>query len=157
MRGGMREAPLSRSERAARIILAAVFTAAGLLKILDPLSFAAAIARLRLLPEWGLGGTAIVLPWVELVTAGALFVPTYRSAATRLLLGLLVLFTVLLGLGLFTANPDSCGCFGGMGFMNRADFALVRNLILLGLAVFLLRRESTCRAEPASPASGTSR
>ena len=148
---------MSGSERAVRIVLAAVFAAGGILKIVDPLSFAAAIARLRLLPEWALGGTAIVLPWMELVAAGALFVPSYRGAATRLLLGLLVVFTAMLGLGLYTANPDSCGCFGGMGFMNRADLALVRNLILLGLAGFLLRRESTCRAEPASPASGTSR
>jgi len=153
----MREARLSRTERAVSIVLAAVFAAAGILKILDPMSFAASIARLRLLPDSIVGTTAIVLPWVELVAAGALFVPSYRAAAIRLLLGLLAAFTTLLGLGLWMGSPDSCGCFGGVAVLNRADLGLVRNLALLGLAAFLLRRETTCRAEPASPASGASR
>ena len=148
---------MNRTERALSIVLAAVFAAAGLLKVLDPLSFAASIARLRVLPESIVGATAIVLPWVELVSAGALFVPSYRPAAIRLLLGLLTAFTTLLGLGLWIGSPDSCGCFGGLRFLNRADLGLVRNLALLGLVVFLLRRESTSRAGPASPASGTSR
>ena len=148
---------MSRTERALSIVLAAVFAAAGILKILDPMSFAASIARLRLLPDWMVGATAIVLPWVELVAAGALFVPSYRAAGIRLLLGLLVAFTTLLGLGLWIGSPDSCGCFGGLGFLNRADVGMVRNLVLLGVAAFLLRRKPISPAGPASPASGTSR
>ena len=149
---------MSRTERALSIVLAAVFATAGILKILDPMAFAASIARLRLLPDPMVGATAILLPWVELVAAGALFVPSYRPAAIRLLLGLLAAFTTLLGLGLWMGSPDSCGCFGGLGLLNRADLGLVRNLALLGLAAFLLRRESksTSPAGPASPASGTS-
>jgi hypothetical protein len=148
---------LSRTERALSIVLAAVFAAAGILKILDPMSFAASIARLRLLPDWMVGATAIVLPWIELVAAGALFVPLYRAAATRLLLGLLAAFTTLLGIGLWMGSPDSCGCFGGVAVLNRADLGVVRNLVLLILVAILLRRKPTDPEGPASPASDTSR
>lgn len=148
---------MSRTERVVAIVLAAVFATAGILKILDPLSFAASIARLGFLPNPMVGGTAIVLPWVELVAAGALFVPSYRPAAIRLLLGLLAAFTTLLGLGLWIGNPDACGCFGGVAVLNRADLGLVRNLVLLILVAILLRRKPIAPTEPASPASGTSR
>src|SRR5207248_6708118 len=75
--GGMREAPLSRSDRAIQTVLGLAFLAAGVLKILDPLAFAISIARLRLLPASTAGELAIVLPWLEVVTAVALFLPKY--------------------------------------------------------------------------------
>lgn len=144
---------MSRSERAVTVLLAAVFAAAGVLKILDPLSFATLIAKLRLLPMTAVGAVAIVLPWIELVAAAALFVPAYRGPSLRLILGLLLAFTPPLVFGLASGKITSCGCFGsGDGFLNRADVAVARNLILLALAAILLRRKPTSPAGPASPA-----
>lgn len=149
----MREASLSRTDRAIQILLGAAFLAAGTLKVFDPLSFALSTARLRLVPMPLLGPLAIVLPWIEAVTAVALFVPTYRRAALQMQISLLVLFTAVLAAALIRGTAASCGCFGsGDGFLNRADVAVARNVALLALAIVLIRRKPTCPAAPASPA-----
>jgi uncharacterized membrane protein len=144
---------LNRSDRAIQIALGLAFLAAGALKIVDPLAFAMSIARLRLVPASTAGGIAIVLPWLEIVTAVALFVPKYRKAALCLLISLLVVFTAILGIALIRGTAASCGCFGsGDGFLNRADVAVARNVALLALAVVLIRRKPTSPAAHALPA-----
>ena len=148
---------MTRIERAVPWILGIVFLAAGILKIVDPLAFAVSIARLRLLPMTVVGPVAILLPWIEVVAAVALLVPGYRDAALKLLLGMLVLFTAILGIGLLR-GATSCGCFGKAdSVFNRADVALARNVLLIALAALALRRKTTCPASPASPASDTGR
>jgi uncharacterized membrane protein YphA (DoxX/SURF4 family) len=143
---------LTRTDRALRIVLGAVFLAAGILKIVDPAAFAISIARLRILPMALVGPAAILLPWIEVVSAAALVLPKFRRAALQLLLGLLIVFSAVLGIGLLR-GATSCGCFGSSdGFLSRADVALVRNLILLALVGFLLLRKPTSPASPASPA-----
>src|SRR6185295_15713909 len=133
--------------------LTAVFLIAGALKILDPLAFAVSIARLRILPGAAIGPAAILLPWIEVVAAAAVFLPPFRKAALQLLLGLLGVFTLILLAAIVRGTGSACGCFGsGDGFLHRADVALVRNLILIALAAALLRRKTTSPAGPASPA-----
>src|SRR5438105_11705564 len=118
--GGTPEAPLSRSERLLQIVLSLAFAAAGLIKIVDPLSFALSIARLRTAPSAMIGPVAIVLPWIELVAALALFFPKYRGPALRIALALLVAFTAIVGIALIRATAASCGCFvRGDGFLSR--------------------------------------
>lgn len=154
----MREVRLIRIDLPARIVLAAVFLAAGALKIADPMAFAVSLARLRILPGAAIGPVAILLPWIEVVAAAALFVPSLRDAALKLLLGLLGAFTLILLAAIARGTGSACGCFGsGDGFLHRTDVALVRNVILIALAAVLLRRRPTSPAGPASPASGTGR
>ena len=156
--GGTRAGPWTRTERALQIVLAIAFLAAGVLKITDPAAFAVSIARLRMIPMEAVGPAAIFLPWIEVVAAVALFVPTYRRPAVTLVLALLGGFTLILGIALLRGTAGSCGCFGkGDGVLNRADVALVRNAVLIALAVALIRRKPTSAATPASPASDTGR
>ena len=146
---------MTRIERVAPIVLGAVFLAAGILKVVDPHAFAVSIARLRIVPMALVGPIAILLPWIEIVGAAALLVPRYREAALKLLLGMLVVFTVALGIGLLRGGT-SCGCFGKADMvLNRPEVALVRNVLLIALAALTMRRSSTSPAAPASPASGT--
>lgn len=148
---------MTRIERLVPVVLGVVFLAAGFLKIVDPLAFAVSIARLRIVPMAAVGPVAILLPWIEVVAAIALLIPATRDAALKLLLGMLVLFTAILGIGLLR-GATSCGCFGKAdSLLNRADVALVRNLVLIALAAIAVRRKATSPAGPASPASGTGR
>jgi hypothetical protein len=148
---------LTRTERLVPIALGLVFLAAGILKIVDPLAFAVSIARLRIAPMAVVGPVAILLPWIEVVAAVALLIPSYRDAALKLLMGMLVLFTAILGIGLLR-GAASCGCFGKAdSLLNRADVALARNVVLIALAALAMRRKTTSPAAPASPASGTGR
>ena len=143
---------MNRIERLLGAALAVVFLAAGAAKILDPLGFAVSVARLRVVPTALLGPMAILLPWIEVVGAAALFWPKFRRPALQLLVALLVAFTAVLGAGL-VRGTTSCGCFGSAdGFLNRTDVALGRNAVLLGAAGFLLLRKPTSPASPASRA-----
>lgn len=150
---------MTRIDRLLPIALGLAFLAAGAAKIYDPHAFAVSIARLGIVPMALVGPAAILLPWIEVVAAAALFVPRYRRPAAQLLLGLLILFTAILGIGLLQGTAASCGCFGSSDLaINRPGYALVRNLGLMMGAVLILRRKPTSLpASPASPASDTGR
>ena len=154
----MREAPLIRTDRVLAVLLALAFVAAGAMKIHDPAAFAVSIARLRMVPTAAVGTVAILLPWIEVVAAIALFVPKFRLPAAKLLMGLLVAFTVILGIAFLRGTAASCGCFGSSDqVFNRPPYALLRNVSLMITAFFVIRAKPTSPAAPSSPASGTGR
>src|SRR6056297_2081821 len=87
--------PVRRSETSlagvARWILAAVFLAAAVPKILDPHGFALAVFRYRLLPYSLVNVAALVVPWSEALAAVVLLAwPRLRPAALLLLTALLL-------------------------------------------------------------------
>lgn len=125
----------------ARLLLGGVFLWAGVVKALDPLSFARSVAGYQLLPQLGNLLVAAALPWVEIVVgtllvAGRLVRPAALVAAWLNLLFMAAIVSVL-ARGL---NVD-CGCFGH----DRAtppELALLRDLLLLAAALWLLYRPS---------------
>jgi putative oxidoreductase len=142
---------MRRAEPALRVLAAGVFVLAGALKILDPADFAWSLARLQILPRWGIAPAAVVLPWIELAGGLALFLPSHRVAAARLLAGLLAVFSAVLVVA-WAKGESNCACFGGRGgFLELPAAALLRNALLLA-ALGL-----TVRAAPVSPASGIPR
>jgi hypothetical protein len=147
---------LNRIDRGLELALGLTFLTAGALKVLEPAELALTVAKLRLLPPLMVGTAAILLPWVEIVAGLALLTTRrYRDAATWLILGLLVIFTMLLAAGLLGGQAGTCGCFGsGMAFLNRPEVGLVRNLLLIAAAALLIarRRKPISRSGPASPA-----
>jgi len=143
--------------RLAEALVGVVLGAAGLLKIWDPPAFALAVGRLRLLPDVLLGPAAILMPWLELAAAAALFLRgPWRAAGRALAAGLLVAFTAVLGVAWGRdGGASSCGCFGVEGgAWARVDVGFVRNLLLLVLLSLALRgrKAAGCGTAPASPA-----
>ena len=118
-----------------RVLFGAVFLVAGAMKIVDPAGFAVAIARLRAVPYPLIGPVAVLIPGIELTAAAALFAPSFRRPALFVLLGLLGAATgeLLLGLAL---GATSCGCFG---VESRLEVAIPRNLLLIGVGLYLSR------------------
>lgn len=127
--------------RLASPVVAAVFLAAGLLKIWDPGGFAFSIARLRILPHALIGPAAILLPWVEVVAAAAILArPPWRAAGKGIVAALLIAFTAALAVAMIRGG-SSCGCFGVEGgFLSRLDVGLARNVLLLALLAVRERR-----------------
>jgi putative oxidoreductase len=147
---------LTRTDRALQLVLAIAFAAAGIFKIVDPQAFAFSVARVA--PIAVVGPVAILIPWIEVVAAVALFLPKFRGAALKLILGMLVVFTGVLAVALVRGKAGACGCFGSAdGLLSRMDLALARNVVLIALAVIWFRRKPTSPAGPASPASDTGR
>lgn len=80
----------------ARLILGGLFVWMGIHKIQDPVSFLKQIRLYEMLPEspsYFLNGTAILLPWLEVVCGLALIAGTHLRGAGAMLALMLATFT----------------------------------------------------------------
>jgi uncharacterized membrane protein YphA (DoxX/SURF4 family) len=94
-----------------RVALGAVFIVASLDKIQNPEAFAKTIANYRLLPYKFINGTAIVLPWIEVVTGTLLLLGIWIRAGTAIVWGLLFAFSIAISQALARGLDINCGCF----------------------------------------------
>lgn len=114
-------------------LLAGVLFWTGAGKALDPAALAESIAGFRLVP-WPAGvAGAFYLPWLELVTGGALLVPRWRAGAARVAVLLFGVFTAVWVVTWLRGIDVECGCFGGAGRTSVA-WGLARALGLALLA-----------------------
>lgn len=120
-----------------RLALALVFAYAAIEKIIDPAAFAQSIDNYRLFPAFSIGPLAIVLPWLEMITALAVIIggPWKRPAA--LILGvLLISFILAVGFNLARGLDFECGCFGSADGGRRAGLTLLIQDALLLICAF---------------------
>ena len=94
-------------------ILGAVFIYSGITKIIEPAAFAEAVGNYRILPWYLINLTAIFLPGWEITSGLALFFPSWRRAAVKIILILTGLFIMAVVTALIRGLDISCGCFGG--------------------------------------------
>jgi uncharacterized membrane protein YphA (DoxX/SURF4 family) len=95
---------------AARLILAGVFLYTGLSKIGEPYQFAAAIQAYQLLPQFLVGLAAVLIPWIETVSAVALLLGRKPRSALLPLIFLMAIFIVIIMLTMFRGLDIDCGC-----------------------------------------------
>lgn len=135
--------PLHLIETTARIFLGAVFVYASWGKIRDPAAFAQIVGNYQILPPQWVNPTALLLPWVELACGLCLI-------SGRLVRGSALMVTLLIGIFIaamtysVTRGIDTqCGCFStDAGIPGHLYWDLLRDLILLGIAVAVLLRSS---------------
>ena len=124
---------------AARLVLAGVLLAAAIPKLADPAAFAAKLPNYRLFPDFLVNLVATTAPMLELVAALALLSGRLYRGGVWLSLGLMAMFTAMIGSALARGIDLDCGCFGAA--TTQADpvgaLELVRNIVLLGLATLL--------------------
>jgi len=124
----------------ARILLGVVFLWAAVEKIVDPGSFARAIANYRLLPAEAVNLFAVVIPWVELLCGALLLFGRWVRTSSLLVSGLLMLFLVAVGASMARGLDIQCGCFGAGSDRQVGLRLLVEDALYLVLALFLLLR-----------------
>jgi uncharacterized membrane protein YphA (DoxX/SURF4 family) len=151
--------PLGRLtvETVLRLFLAAILGWAGLSKLVDPVSFYGAMLEYQLpLPHLFLKSTAVMLPWMELFCALLLVAGIARQATLLWVMALFAVFLVMVGQAYLRGLDISCGCFdlGVFGIdegsklahlLESAGFGTLRNVILLGAAVFLWKCRATAK------------
>jgi Methylamine utilisation protein MauE. len=123
-----------------RVLLALLFVLAGGLKLLDPAAFAAEINRYQLIPWWGCALLAVLLPWLEICAGIGLLTRSFSPGSLTWVTLLLVVFSLALLSAMLRGLSIDCGCFGRLWQSTGTFWPLLRNLVLLGMTVFLWRQ-----------------
>ncbi|MBD3375061.1 DoxX family membrane protein [candidate division KSB1 bacterium] len=95
----------------ARLILAAVFIYAGVVKILDPRGFAISIDNYQMLPYILVVLMAIILPWIEVLAGLALLIGKWIRGSALIFMVLNTVFIIALASALARGLNIDCGCF----------------------------------------------
>lgn len=111
-------------------------------KIIDPAAFAQTIDNYRLFPAFSIGPLAIVLPWLEMITALAVLIGgPWKRPAALILAVLLISFMLAVGFNLARGLDFQCGCFGSADGGRRAGLTLlIQDALLLVCAIGLIWR-----------------
>ena len=135
-----------------RLVIGAVLIYASVSKILHPAQFADAVANYRVLPTALVSWTAIVLPWLELITGACLILGV---AVTSAALVSLVMFTVFAGalVSVQARHLDiACGCFNVSGSTGDGGHPLWISLaLILGSLGILVAGERASSLSIAGP------
>jgi len=122
-----------------RWILGGVFIYAGSTKLMEPRTFTVLIEAYGIVPESLLMPVAIGLPFLEMIAGFGLLFDIRGSLA--LITGLLVLFMVVLGYGIWMGLDVDCGCFGPEDPEAEAfhglRLSLFRDLVMMGGVIFI--------------------
>lgn len=121
-----------------RVVLGVVFVYASGHKLLRPEEFARAILNYRVLPPEFVNLPAIILPWLELVCGLFLLLGLCTAGSSVLVAGMLTLFLGALGSALVRGIDISCGCFSSQEITPLTWVTLIRDAVLLALALQLV-------------------
>lgn len=127
---------------AARIVLGFVFVFAAVSKTADPEGFAQAIVNYKLLPEFLINISAVVLPWIELCAGLLLLFGVSVKENSAILSGLLIIFITAIFISLLRGLDIECGCFGTVDGSKVGILKILENAGLLILSLLLLKYDS---------------
>jgi uncharacterized membrane protein YphA (DoxX/SURF4 family) len=136
-----------------RLLLGAVFVAAGVSKIVHPAEFAKIIHNYQILPDGLINVVAIVLPWLEMLLGALLAAGIWLPGAAALANLLLLSFFSALLFNLARGIDVHCGCFStqSSGSPHTVWYILRdSSFLLLGIVVLLqvLRRRAGYASRP---------
>lgn len=98
-----------------RLYIGGLFIYASMYKINYTAEFAETIISYRMIPHWGVNLAAVFLPWVELISGILLVLGIRVKSASVIIFGLMLVFTIGIGINLLRDAPISCGCFHSLG------------------------------------------
>ncbi|OQX87168.1 hypothetical protein B6D60_04425 [candidate division KSB1 bacterium 4484_87] len=125
-----------------RMVVAGIFIYAGVIKILNPASFADQVDNYRILPYFLVAITAVVLPWLEVICGILLLTGRWRAASSLILLGLSFIFVLAVASAMIRGLDINCGCFSVEGEGEKIGASKVIEDVLLFAANFVLFRRS---------------
>ncbi len=120
-----------------RLVLGLVFAAAAVGKLARRRDGAVDVEAFGVPPRMA-GPVAALLPVAELAVAGSMLWAPSAVAGAAAGLFLLVLFTCLVGLNLRRGRRPPCRCFGRASETPIGIGTVLRNVVLMGLAVLVL-------------------
>lgn len=135
----VKQPPMKLAYHLCRLVLGAVLIYASIDKISNPEDFGKIIYSYQLLPEEMINLTAIILPWLELITGLFLIFQLWLPGTVLLANILFMIFITAIISALLRGLDIDCGCFstsGGKGSMSMITF--FRDFSFVIMALFLL-------------------
>jgi putative oxidoreductase len=120
-----------------RWIVAAVFLAAAVPKVIDPATFATDIDNYRVLPDALIGPIAVGLPLIETIVGLALLTGIYARGAAIVAAGMLVAFAIAMIQAIARGIDLDCGCFGHVVEAQVGWMTVSRNVVLTVAALVI--------------------
>jgi putative oxidoreductase len=129
--------------RIAEFVIGGLFIYAGVLKALDPITFAIDIDNYKILP-WPIGvRLAFYLPWLEILCGVALITRRLYLGGLSILTALTSIFIVASIVAKVRGLDITCGCFGHASkYLNFAGHLALDFVLLSALIVLLWRARS---------------
>ncbi len=126
-----------------RCMLGLVFIVAGLTKLSHWREFRATVLRYELVAPRLARMAGVLLPPLELVLGTALLAGFATRTSALLVSGMLAMFTLAVAITLMRGRVIECGCFSGVAPRRMTWSTVVRNLVLLSMALSLTAAPET--------------
>ena len=144
----MNSGRISRISVIFRLVLGGIFVVSGLAKIADPVRTLLTFREFQILPGSMEVFLAIYIPWLEFILGLSTVLGILHRTSALLIAGLNTIFILAIGSLLVRGIEVDCGCFGLVADLlhlpDLADWkAIVRNLIFIGMALFIFRSQSS--------------
>jgi putative oxidoreductase len=122
-----------------RLLVAATFLYAGIIKVISPIRFSTDINNYHVLP-WSLTvALAFYLPWLEIICGLALLLRRFYYGAITILLALTAVFIIASVSAKLRGIDVICGCFGRPGRnLNFAAHLAIDAVLLAAIGVLWL-------------------
>lgn len=124
-----------------RVLVSGIFLSAGILKLKDADGTLIAVYQYKLLSWEASGFVATFLPFLEITTGVALWIPRVRLGASLLSVCLTLVFMAALGSALARNLDVTCGCFGTTDLRTTSGVRLAEDTVLLLTCCALWRYE----------------
>jgi hypothetical protein len=134
-----------------------MFLLAGGLKAWRPSQFAMDILSYEILPYPVCAGMAVYLPWLEILSGLALFIPRFRPGALAIIQSLMGVFVIAMAWAWYWGLDISCGCFGKDDEPANFPLLLIRDSAIFLATIWLSRMEVAARKNPSRPVEETGR
>jgi uncharacterized membrane protein YphA (DoxX/SURF4 family) len=97
-----------------RMVLSLIFIFFAIDKIADPVHFAKEINNYKILPDYLINISAIILPWIELFVGFLIFIGAKVKSASIISAGLLIVFIIAVLTAMAKGLNINCGCSGSV-------------------------------------------
>ncbi len=124
--------------RGAEILVGLAFAWAGVVKLMDPSAFLAAILTYEVFGHAFAVVASLLVPYLEVCVGAGLVFGTLKQGSRLIAIALLIAFVVLLVQAAIRGLDADCGCFGGSEMASESGYAwpIARDVLMLaGLAI----------------------
>lgn len=123
---------------AVRLFLGGMFVIVAISKISNPEKFANEIGNYNLAPDIILNISALILPWVELVTGVLLITGNKVKESSTLILLMLITFTLAVLSAMMRGLDINCGCYSDIAQVKVGWGKIFENMGLIILSIYTL-------------------